>query len=80
MSDRGWQLRGTAPPEQIETLSEELGLSRTTASVLVRRGYDDPAAARRFLDAELPEHDPLELGDMTAACEAIRAAIAAGTK
>ena len=80
MSDRGWQLRGTAPPEQIEALAEELGLSRTTASVLVRRGYDDPAAARRFLDAELPEHDPLELGDMTAACEAIRAAIAAGTK
>ncbi len=80
MSDRGWQLRGTAPHEQVEALAEELGLSRATASVLVRRGYADPAEARRFLDAELPEHDPFELGDMAAACEAIRAAIAAGTK
>ena len=36
--------------------------------------------ARRFLEAELPAHDPLELGDMAAACDAIRAAIAAGKK
>jgi len=80
MSERGWQLRGTAPRDRVEALSEALGLSQTTASVLVRRGYDDPVAARRFLDAELPSHDPLELGDMAAACDAIRAAIAAGKK
>ena len=55
-------------------------MSQTTASVLARRGYADPVEAKRFLEAELPAHDPLELGDMAAACDAIRAAIAAGTK
>ena len=35
-----------------------------TAGVLVRRGYGDPEAARRFLDGELPAHDPFLLGDM----------------
>jgi single-stranded-DNA-specific exonuclease len=78
MSDRGWQLRGAASPERVEALARELDISRTTANVLVRRGYTEPAEARRFLEAALPEHDPLELGDMSAACEAIRAAIAAG--
>src|ERR1051325_10586039 len=78
MSDRGWQLRGSAPRNEVDVLAEELGLSRTTASVLVRRGYADPEEARRFLQAEFPAHDPFELGDMAAACDAIRAAIAAG--
>ena len=51
-----------------------------TASVLLRRGYDDPSAARRFLDAELPGHDPLLLGDMEPAVERIRAAIGSGAR
>jgi single-stranded-DNA-specific exonuclease len=60
-------------------LARELGLSEITASVLVRRGYDEPESARRFLDAELPGHDPFLLGDMAAAVERIRAAVDAGT-
>src|SRR4051794_2518153 len=80
MTDRDWQLRGTAPRDEGDLLAKEVGVSRTTASVLVRRGYADPVEARRFLEAELPAHDPLELGDMAAACDAIRAAIAAGKK
>src|SRR3954454_1032452 len=80
MPDRDWQLRGTAPRDKVDLLATEVGVSRTTASVLVRRGYADPAEARRFLEAELPAHDPLELGDVAAACGAIRAAIAAGKK
>src|SRR4030095_13484194 len=40
----------------------------------------DPAGARAFLEAALPEHDPFLLGDMREACEAIRAAVAAETK
>ena len=48
--------------------------------MLVRRGYRDPEAARRFLEAELPGHDPFLLGDMRDAVERIRAAIAAGTR
>jgi single-stranded-DNA-specific exonuclease len=56
-------------------LARELGLSELTASVLVRRGYGDAAAARAFLDAESPGHDPFLLGDMGEACARIRAAI-----
>ena len=55
-------------------------MSEVTASVLVRRGYGDPEDARRFLDAELPGHDPLLLGDMAAAVERIRAAVADGQR
>jgi single-stranded-DNA-specific exonuclease len=57
------------------TLSKELELNEITASVLVRRGYGDPQSARRFLDAELPAHDPLLLGDMAVAVERIRTAV-----
>ena len=80
MSNRRWQLRGSVPPTQVEALARELGVSGVTASVLVRRGYEDSERARRFLDAELPGHDPFRLGDMTAACEKIRAAVAAGKR
>ncbi len=48
--------------------------------MLVRRGYSEAAAARAFLAGELEPHDPFLLGDMQAACERIRAAIAAGTR
>src|SRR3954467_1635982 len=80
MPDRDWQLRGPAPRDKVDLLATEVGVSRTTASVLVRRGYADPAEARRFLEAELPAHDPLERGAVAAACDASRAAIAAGKK
>ncbi len=61
-------------------LAAELGLSEVTASVLVRRGYSDPEEIRRFLASELPEHDPFLLGDMQAAVEALRQAIAGGRR
>jgi single-stranded-DNA-specific exonuclease len=66
------------PRPEVTALAGALGLSETTASVLVRRGYADPAEAQAFLDAAVPEHDPFRLGDMEAACAAIRAAIAGG--
>jgi len=62
------------------SLARELGISETTASVLARRGYDEPAVARRYLDAELPGYDPLLLGDVGAGVERIRAAVASGTR
>jgi single-stranded-DNA-specific exonuclease len=61
-------------------LARELGVSETTARVLVRRGYGNPEEAQAFLDGALPGHDPLLLGDMAAACEAIRGAIAVGKR
>ncbi len=39
-----------------------------------------PRSARRFLDAELPGHDPFLLGDMVLAVERIRAAVEAGKR
>jgi single-stranded-DNA-specific exonuclease len=61
-------------------LARELKLSETTARVLVRRGIARPALARAFLDGGSPGHDPFLLGDMAAACQAIRAAVAAGKR
>jgi single-stranded-DNA-specific exonuclease len=75
-----WQLRSESERAEVEALRADLAVSDVLASVLVRRGYADPAAARAFLEAGLPEHDPFLLGDMREACEAIRAAVAAGTR
>jgi single-stranded-DNA-specific exonuclease len=62
------------------SLAEALELGETTARVLVRRGYSDPAEARAFLEGALPGHDPFLLGDMTGAVETIRSAIASGKR
>src|ERR671923_107274 len=72
-----WTIR-PCPHRESSLLARELGLSEITASVLVRRGYGNPGEARAFLAGEQPLHDPFALGDMAAACEAIRGAIAAG--
>src|SRR3954453_4717985 len=61
-------------------LAAALEISELAASVLVRRGYTDPAEARAFLEGELPPHDPFLLGDMRVACERIRAAVADGRR
>jgi single-stranded-DNA-specific exonuclease len=70
-----WQISPCSQREA-DTLARELGISETTARVLVRRGYGDPEDAGRFLAGGDPGHDPFELGDMAAACERIRDAIA----
>src|SRR6058998_332723 len=77
MSQGIWTIR-PCPHRQASALARELDLSEITASVLVRRGYGDPDEARAFLAGEQPLHDPFQLADMTAACDAIRAAVAAG--
>jgi single-stranded-DNA-specific exonuclease len=61
-------------------LSRALGVSETTARVLVRRGYGNPEEARAFLEGALPGHDPLLLGSMREACEAIRQAVTDGKR
>src|SRR5438270_5629257 len=68
-------------PHRVQAeLSESLGISELTASVVVRRGYTDPADARAFLEGEAPPHDPFLLGDMRLACDRIRAAVAEGRR
>src|SRR5947199_345079 len=79
MHEGAWTL-GDCPPDAQAGLVRELGISEPTAAVLVRRGYSDPAAARRFLDGEQPPHDPFLLGDMEAACAQIRAAVEEGRR
>src|SRR4029079_1402886 len=66
--------------DAVAKLARELSLSPTTAAVLVRRGYEEVKGAREFLEGALPAHDPFALGDMAAACEAIRAAVADGRR
>jgi single-stranded-DNA-specific exonuclease len=68
------------PHADVRRLVADVGVSEVTASVLVRRGYGDPAAALRFLDGKLPGHDPFALGDMRDAVSAVRSAVAAGAR
>src|SRR5947208_5833702 len=79
MQEGTWTI-SPCPHRQAGSLARELGLSEITASVLVRRGYGDPEQARSFLAGEQPLHDPFLLGDMGAAVERIRTAVAAGER
>src|SRR5207342_1942251 len=79
MSEGIWTIR-PCPHRQASDLAKELDLSEITASVLVRRGYGDPDAARAYLAGEQPLHDPRLLGAMKEAVEAITSAIAAGKR
>ncbi len=74
-----WTIR-PCNPDSARRLAGELGVTETTARVLVRRGFADAASARAFLDGAAPAHDPFLLGDMQGACAAIRAAIDAGKR
>jgi len=79
MNEGSWTIK-PCEHEAVVALARELQVSTTTAAVLVRRGYDDAARARAFLEGALPAHDAFGLGDMAAACEAIRGSIAAGRR
>ena len=71
-----WTIKACAS-DDVQALARALEIGELTASVLVRRGYVDPDEAAVFLAAEAPRHDPFLLGDMRAAVDRIRAAIAA---
>jgi single-stranded-DNA-specific exonuclease len=79
MHEATWTIT-SCPHRESAQLAQELGISETTARVLLRRGHADAATARAFLAGADPGHDPRLLGDMNAACERIRAAIASGQR
>jgi single-stranded-DNA-specific exonuclease len=79
MVEATWTIR-SCDPQQAVALARELGVSNTTASVLVRRGYAEPANAAAFLAGRSPGHDPFLLGDMRTAVDRIRTAVAEGTR
>lgn len=79
MSEGTWTI-SPADAATVQELVAALGVDEVTASVLVRRGYTEPAAARAFIEGALPGHDPLLLGDMAQAVELLRAAATAGTR
>ena len=61
---------------QVETIAAKIGIHPLAARVLVRRGYGDPGAARRFLKPSLDDlHDPFLLEGLREAVERIRQAI-----
>ena len=64
----------------VRALAHALDVSETTAGVLARRGFCDEPAARAFLVADDPGHDPRLLGNVDDACAAIRRTIAAGRR
>jgi single-stranded-DNA-specific exonuclease len=73
----------TIPPVDsrvVDALARGLGGHDVTACVLARRGYVDLDDAQRFLDAELPAHDPRLLGDMDVAVERVWTAIESGAR
>src|SRR5437899_9865066 len=79
MHEGTWTIRPC--PHRVQAqLAQSLGISELTASVLIRRGYTDPADARAFLEGEMTPHDPFLLGDMRLACERIRAGVAEGRR
>jgi single-stranded-DNA-specific exonuclease len=59
------------------TLEHDLAVGHVLAQILVRRGLADPAAARRFLEAQ-EAHDPAAFDGIEHALDLIRSHIAAG--
>ncbi len=76
--------RWVVPPPQTETvaaIASALGIGLPAAKALVRRGYNTPDSARRFLDPSLDELvDPLLMRDMPEALARLRQAIEGGQK
>jgi single-stranded-DNA-specific exonuclease len=74
-----WTMR-PCDTDAATTLARELGVTETTARVLVRRGLADAGEARGFIEGRAPHHDPFLLGGVEAACASIRRAIEAGKR
>src|SRR6185503_9366662 len=74
-----WLIDPCSEPAALD-LAGQLGVSRTMAEVLLRRGHGSAESARAFLEAEGPRHDPRGFEQMDVAVDRIVAAVEAGEK
>ncbi|MBI5871262.1 MAG: single-stranded-DNA-specific exonuclease RecJ [Actinobacteria bacterium] len=74
MRSTGWHT-SPLPYDTVRRLSQVLGTSEVTASVIARRGYCDADSALRFLDSDGELHDPFLFPQMQAVCDRLIAAI-----
>jgi single-stranded-DNA-specific exonuclease len=74
--EKRWEIKSVPEPEQIDALSEDLGISKVITKLLVQRGistYDD--AFHFFRPSFEDLHDPFLMLDMDKAIERIERAI-----
>jgi single-stranded-DNA-specific exonuclease len=75
-----WRIPEVQPPSA-QALAAAVGIHLPAARVLAARGFDDPAAARRFLNPSLDDlHDPFLMLGMRDALDRLRRACAGGEK
>ena len=67
------------PPDEVELLQRELGVSGPLAQILVRRGLAEPAPARAFLAAD-EEHSPTAFAGIERAVEPILRHVGGGAR
>ena len=79
MSEGTWRI-SPVDLAAAQLLSEQLGLSRVAAEVLVRRGFTDVEAARAFLQPDCFFHDPYLLAGVAAARARIDRALTRGER
>lgn len=77
MRSTGWHT-SPLPYDTVRRLSQALGTSEVTASVIARRGYVDAESALKFLDSDGELHDPFLFPQMQAVCDRLIAAISEG--
>lgn len=76
-----WRDPEPVPPQQVRSLEQSLGLPGVLCELLVRRGYPEPASARRWLRPRLDQlHSPGDLPDIEVAVERIEVAIRSSHK
>ena len=75
-----WEVQDPAgEPSELEALTQQLGISRTLATLLAHRGFVDPQGARIFLEPSLKDLEPPEhLPDLDRAADRLVAAIDGG--
>ena len=80
-ANRRWVLPKPVPDDSLARLTEQLGLPREFAFLLLNRGLESESDIRAFLSPSLEDlHDPFLMPDMDAAVHRIESAITGGER